>query len=80
MVYLLQMKPLFDLIINDTYVFSVNHAVGTLLLISTGLKVGKKFMEELDYKKEIIKMLDKISSSKILRYIYIIVSDIVEEK
>lgn len=30
----------------------------------------------MDYKKEIIKMIDEIESQKILRYIYIIVADI----
>ena len=30
----------------------------------------------MDYKQEIIKMIDKIESQKILRYIYIIISDI----
>lgn len=40
MVFELQMKPLFDIIINDTYVFSVNNAVGTLLLTCDFGKVG----------------------------------------
>ena len=30
----------------------------------------------MDYKKEIIELIDKIESQKILRYIYIIVADI----
>lgn len=30
----------------------------------------------MDYKKEIIKMIDKIQSEKILRYIYLIIADI----
>lgn len=30
----------------------------------------------MDYKKEIIKIIDEIESQKILRYIYIIVTDI----
>lgn len=30
----------------------------------------------MDYKKEIIKMINKIHSEKILRYIYIIIADI----
>lgn len=30
----------------------------------------------MDYKKEIIKILEKIENQKILRYIYIIVTDI----
>lgn len=30
----------------------------------------------MDYKKEIIEMLEKIENPKILRYIYIIVTDI----
>ena len=30
----------------------------------------------MDYKKDIIKMIDGIESQKILRYIYIIVADI----
>lgn len=30
----------------------------------------------MDYKKEIIKMIDGIESQKVLRYIYIIVADI----
>lgn len=34
-------------------------------------------MEELDYKEEIIKMISTISENKILRYIYIIIKDIV---
>lgn len=33
----------------------------------------------MDFKKMIIKLLDKIDDSKILRYIYIIVSDIVKD-
>lgn len=33
-----------------------------------------------DYKKEIIEMLDKIKVDQILRYIYIIVSDILKEE
>lgn len=36
-------------------------------------RLGGLFM---DYKKEIIKMIDEIESQKILRYIYIIVADI----
>lgn len=34
----------------------------------------------MDYKKEIIEMLDKIKVDQILRYIYIIVSDILKEE
>ena len=30
----------------------------------------------MNYKKEIIKMIDKIQSEKILRYIYLIIADI----
>lgn len=30
----------------------------------------------MDYKREIIKMIDEIESQKILRYIYIIIADI----
>lgn len=30
----------------------------------------------MDYKKEIIQIIDKIQSEKILRYIYIIIADI----
>ena len=30
----------------------------------------------MDYKKEIIKMIDRIQSEKILRYIYIIIADV----
>nr|DAG98420.1 MAG TPA: hypothetical protein [Herelleviridae sp.]DAM71556.1 MAG TPA: hypothetical protein [Caudoviricetes sp.] len=33
-----------------------------------------------DYKKEIIEMLDKIKVDQILRYIYIIISDILKEE
>ena len=33
----------------------------------------------MDYKKEIIEMLDKIKVDQILRYIYIIISDILKE-
>lgn len=33
----------------------------------------------MDFKKMIIELLDKIDDSKILRYIYIIISDIVKE-
>ena len=36
-------------------------------------RLGGLFM---DYKREIIKMIDEIESQKILRYIYIIVADI----
>lgn len=42
-----------------------------ILLYKAGREVW--FM---DYKKEIIKMIDGIESQKILRYIYIIVADI----
>nr|UWI36547.1 MAG: hypothetical protein [Bacteriophage sp.] len=34
----------------------------------------------MDYKKEIIEMLDKIKVDQILRYIYIIISDILKEE
>ena len=34
----------------------------------------------MDYRKEIIEMLDKIKVDQILRYIYIIVSDILKEE
>ena len=37
-------------------------------------------MEEVLYKEKIIKMLESISSEKILRYIYIIISDIINDK
>lgn len=30
----------------------------------------------MDYRKEIIKMIDRIQSEKILRYIYLIIADI----
>lgn len=30
----------------------------------------------MDYKKEIIKMIDRIQSEKILRYIYLFIADI----
>lgn len=33
-----------------------------------------------DYKKEIIEMLEKIKVDQILRYIYIIISDILKEE
>ena len=33
-----------------------------------------------DYKQEIIEMLDKIKVDQILRYIYIIISDILKEE
>lgn len=33
----------------------------------------------MDFKKIIIELLDKIDDSRILRYIYIIISDIVKE-
>ena len=33
----------------------------------------------MDYKKEIIEMLDKIKVDQILRYIYIIIYDILKE-
>ena len=33
----------------------------------------------MDFKKMIIELLDKIDDSRILRYIYIIISDIVKE-
>lgn len=33
----------------------------------------------MNYRKEIAEMLDKIQSEKILRYIYIIISDILKE-
>lgn len=34
----------------------------------------------MDYKKEIVEMLDKIKVDQILRYIYIIISDILKEE
>ena len=34
----------------------------------------------MNYRKEIIEMLDKIKVDQILRYIYIIVSDILKEE
>lgn len=37
-------------------------------------------MKELDYKKRIIEMINKITDLKILHYIYIIIVDIIEEK
>lgn len=34
----------------------------------------------MDYKKEIIEMIEKMNSQKDLRYIYIIISDILKEE
>ncbi len=36
-------------------------------------------MEKNDYREKIIEMLNKINDLKILNYIYIIISDILEE-
>lgn len=36
-------------------------------------------IEEVFYKEKIIKMLEGINSEKILRYIYIIIADIIKE-
>ena len=37
-------------------------------------------MSEPEYKEEICKLIEKISDLKVLRYIYIIVKDILEDK
>ena len=34
----------------------------------------------MDYKQEIISLLDKINTEQVLRYIYIIIRDIVNER
>lgn len=44
--------------------------------IMGGIRIGGIVM---DFKKMIIELLDEIDDSKILRYIYIIISDIVKE-
>ena len=52
---------------------SISHKPDIYFTVGSSFQAGRVFM---DYKKEIIKIIDEIESKKILRYIYIIVADI----
>lgn len=51
----------------------ISHWPSIYFNAGASLQQGGLFM---DYKKEIIKIIDEIESQKILRYIYIIIADI----
>ena len=51
----------------------ISHCPDIYFTVGSSFQAGRVFM---DYKKEIIKIIDEIESQKILRYIYIIVADI----
>lgn len=47
-----------------------NHAVGNVTIGCTVLKVGAKNMGELDYKKQIIDMIENTDDEEVLAYLY----------
>ena len=51
----------------------ISHWPSIYFNAGASLQQGGLFM---DYKKEVIKIIDEIESQKILRYIYIIIADI----